>query len=194
MSRRHSQSKPRRSHRLAGLGEPITIAAIPWLWVAGGALFAKLLHGMSGADTLTPESIQRAQEMRSYLADRIKSQGTLWVGGIAIDDFIAANPDLLDGSKYASGKAPTKAELANELVAVASIMGRVAFPGTAYGERAGDITSRFTAGSTLQGVGAARDLLAARRLAAYSDAEVYPDFDQVHARLPSTLSGSGRYY
>jgi hypothetical protein len=58
----------RRRHRLHGLGEPITLAAIPWLWVAGGALFARLFVKRK----LTDKDMEVAQTMRDLLnrADR----------------------------------------------------------------------------------------------------------------------------
>lgn len=53
----------RRRHRLHGLGEPITLAAIPWLWVAGGALFAKLFV----RKPLTDKDMEIAQKLRDLL-------------------------------------------------------------------------------------------------------------------------------
>jgi hypothetical protein len=53
----------RRRHRLHGLGEPLTLTAIPWLWVAGGALFAKLFV----KKPLTDKDMEIAQTMRALL-------------------------------------------------------------------------------------------------------------------------------
>ena len=115
MRRRH------RSHRLHGLGEPITLAAIPWLWVAGGALFAKLF-ATPMRDTLTDKGIAEAQKLRAALAERMVAQGLLETGGgISVEEFVAANADLMDPSLYASGKAPTKQELVNEIVAIVKV-------------------------------------------------------------------------
>jgi hypothetical protein len=67
MARRHR----RRSHRrLSGLGEPISLIAIPWLWVAGGALFAKWFATGSlfgGGRPLTDKDMAVAQKFRSLL-------------------------------------------------------------------------------------------------------------------------------
>ena len=124
MSRRRRRSH-RRSHSMMGLGEPISLIAIPWLWVAGGALFAKWFSGTAAGgmkDTATDMDMARAQKLRRVLAERMYAQGTLEVGGgISVEQFIAANADLLNPALYADGKAPTAKELANEIVAIVRV-------------------------------------------------------------------------
>ncbi len=114
---RRRRRSHRRSHSMMGLGEPISLVAIPWLWVAGGALFAKWFSGTGAGgmkDTATDMDMARAQKLRTVLAERMYAQGTLEVGGgISIEQFIAANPDLLNVA--------TAQELANEIVAIVRV-------------------------------------------------------------------------
>ncbi len=99
-----------------GLGEPITLVAIPWLYVVGGALLAKWFTKSKGL------TVEQANIISPVLMERIRSQGTLIVGGgISVEEFVAANPDLLNPALYAGGKAPTKEELVNEIYAILAV-------------------------------------------------------------------------
>jgi hypothetical protein len=119
--------KHHRSHRLAGLGEPITstLAALPWLYIAGGALLARLFV----RTPLTDKDMERSQVLKSYLdasqnswfSQAQKAWSTLGIDESAVDEFIARNVDLLDPNLYKSGVAPTVEELKNELRAIVAV-------------------------------------------------------------------------
>jgi hypothetical protein len=70
-------------------------------------------------DTATDKGMAEAQKLRRVLAERMYAQGTLESGGgISVEEFVAANSDLLNPALYASGVAPTAQELANEIRAI----------------------------------------------------------------------------
>lgn len=121
-----------------GLGEPISLTALG-LYVAAGFVLAKVLKKR---DTLTPETIERAQVLRERLAQsQLPAQSVISEEAIAA--FVDQNADLLDASRYASGLAPSKADLVAEIKAVLEV----------YNAQRGQYSA---AARTFQGLGAAR--------------------------------------